>query len=70
MGKFIVKRILFGIIVVIGVSFLSFIVLSLAPGDNAVTILTHTFIGFDDQVFQEDVDTVTTLYSLDRPLAA
>lgn len=70
MGKFIVKRILFGIIVVIGVSFLSFIVLSLAPGDNAVTILTHTFIGFDDQVFQEDVDTVTALYSLDRPLAA
>ena len=68
MAKFIIKRILFGIIVVIGVSFLSFIVLSLAPGDDAVTILTHTFIGFDDQIFEQDVNTVTNLYSLDRPL--
>ena len=68
MAQFIIKRIIYGIIVIIGVSFLSFIVLSLAPGDDAVTILTHTFIGFDDQIYQQDVNTVTNLYSLDRPL--
>ena len=70
MGKFILKRILFGLIVIVGVSFLAFVVLSLAPGDTAVTILTHTFIGFDDVIYQQDVDTVTRLYSLDRPLIA
>lgn len=46
MLKFIIKRFLTCILVLIAVSFLSFIVLNLAPGDTAVTILTHTFTGF------------------------
>ncbi|MGN0035387.1 MAG: ABC transporter permease [Coriobacteriales bacterium] len=68
MLKFIVKRILASLLVIIGVSFLSFVVLSFAPGDTAVTILTHTFIGFDDTVYQQDVNTVSDMYGLKAPL--
>ncbi|MGI5985370.1 MAG: ABC transporter permease [Clostridiales bacterium] len=68
MLKFAVKRVVACFFVLIAVSFLSFIVLSLAPGDTAVTILTHTFIGFDDIIHDADVQTVSQLYNLDSPL--
>lgn len=68
MLKFIIKRFLTCFLVLIAVSFLSFIVLNLAPGDTAVTILTHTFIGFDDTIYEQDVNTVSQMYGLESPL--
>ena len=70
MLKFVLKRFATCFLVLIAVSFLSFIVLNLAPGDTAVTILTHTFIGFDDTVYQQDVNTVSEMYQLKSPLVA
>lgn len=68
MLKYSIKRLIACFFVIIAVSFLSFIVLNLAPGDTAVTVLTHTFIGFDDVVYQEDVQTVSEMYGLSAPL--
>ena len=68
MFKYMLKRMISCFFVLIAVSFLSFVVLNLAPGDTAVTILTHTFIGFDDTVFVEDVETVSQMYDLSSPL--
>lgn len=70
MLKFVIKRLVSCFFVLIAVSFLSFIVLNLAPGDTAETILTHTFIGFDDVVLDEDVQTVSQMYNLSSPLVA
>ena len=68
MLKFTLKRLVASILVLIALSFLAFMVLNLTPGDSATTVLTHTFIGFDDQIFDEDVQIVSNMYKLDDPL--
>jgi peptide/nickel transport system permease protein len=68
MLKFALKRLIACVLVLIALSFLAFMVLNLTPGDSATTVLTHTFIGFDDQIFEEDVQLVSNIYKLDDPL--
>ncbi len=68
MLKFTLKRLISCAVVLIALSFLAFMVLNLTPGDSATTVLTHTFIGFDDQIFEEDVELVSNIYKMDEPL--
>jgi len=68
MIKFAIKRLISCILVLIALSFLAFIVLNLTPGDSATTVLTHTFIGFDDEYTDADVEAVSNMYKLSDPL--
>lgn len=68
MIKFLIKRLVSCLLVLIALSFLAFMVLNLTPGDNATSVLTHTFIGFDDPLYEEDIAAVSNIYQLDRPL--
>ncbi len=61
MGKYILKRILWMIPVVIGVSLLVFVVLDLSPGEPARMVL-------GDQATNEDVAEFNHKYGLDEPL--
>lgn len=68
MIKYIVKRLISCVLVLVALSFLAFLVLNLTPGDNATSVLTHTFIGFDDPVYEDDLAAVSNIYGLNQPL--
>lgn len=68
MVKYIIKRVIACVFVLIALSFLAFMVLNLTPGDSATSVLTHTFIGFDDPIYEEDVQAVSNMYGLEEPL--
>lgn len=69
MHTYVMRRLAETLLVVLGVSILTFIMVNLTPGDTAETIARHVFVGFDEVVVQEDVNAVSDMYSLDRPLA-
>lgn len=61
MGKYILKRIVWMVPVVIGVSFLVFVILALSPGEPARMVL-------GDQATNEDVAEFNQEYGLDEPV--
>ena len=68
MLKFLLKRTFMVSITLFLVSFLTFIIMNITPGDTAETILRHTFIGIDDPVKESDVEFVRDKFELSRPL--
>ena len=68
MAKYIVHRLYTALIVLVAATLLTFLVMQLTPGDTAYTILTHTFMSSEDLVTEEDLQLITDMYELDRPL--
>ena len=68
MLKFLLKRTFMVSITLFLVSFLTFIIMNITPGDTAETILRHTFIGIDDPIKESDVEFVRDKFELSRPL--
>ena len=61
MGKYVLKRILLLIPVILGIAFLVFFVMDIAPGDPVNQMVS-------ENATQEEIDAVAHEYGFDRPL--
>ena len=67
MGTYILRRILYMIPVLLGVSVLSFIIIQLPPGDYLTTRIAKLQLEQGTQASQEEVVALREQYGLDRP---
>ena len=68
MIKFIIKKLFKLIITLFIVSFFTFILMSITPGDSAETILRNTFVKMEEHATRSDIEFVREKYRLGRPL--
>jgi len=61
MGTFILRRLMFMVLVLAGMSFITFVLTHVVPGDPARLLAGQ-------HASAEEVRTVATMYGLDRPL--
>jgi peptide/nickel transport system permease protein len=66
MGLYIIRRLLFAIIMLLIVTLMVFLAMRLLPGDPILLILTR---GEADKISDEDIQTLRHEFGLDRPLA-
>ena len=62
MGKFVLKRTLHMIPLLLGITFLSFIIISLAPGDYLTTLKMNP------QISEDTINRLAHQFGLDQPL--
>lgn len=66
MLRFVLRRLLYALLTIWGVSFVAFIIIQLPPGDFLTTSIDR--LGDDGQVGQEQIAVLREQYGLDRPL--